>query len=96
MYMLKSYDCCDDIRVADVFDWVFEVIEADAVRDDTGRLAFTIEYELPSSTVGGATRRHAENKVSARVQIQPDTTFAIIPVVKVRLERVSRLFTSIQ
>jgi hypothetical protein len=76
--------------VADVFDWVFEVVDADAVRDDTGRLAFTIEYELSSSgpagvggSGGGAFRGHVENKVAARVQIQPDTTFAIIPVVKV-------------
>jgi hypothetical protein len=76
-------------RVADVFDWVFEVVDADAVRDDTGRLAFTIEYELSSSGsagvsgAGGGFRGHVENKVAARVQIQPDTTFAIIPVVKV-------------
>lgn len=66
--------------VQDVFDWVFEVIDTDAVRDDTGRLAFTIEYELASA---GALRGHVENKVATRVQIQPDTTYAIVPVVKV-------------
>ena len=67
-----------------MFDWIFEVVDADAIRDDTGRLAFTIEYELTSG-VGGTGRRHVENKVAARVQIQPDTTFAIIPVVKVTI-----------
>jgi len=66
--------------VQDVFDWVFEVVDTDSVRDDTGRLAFTIEYELASA---GALRGHVENKVATRVQIQPDTTFAIVPVVKV-------------
>lgn len=69
-----------------MFDWVFEVIDADAVRDDTGRLAFTIEYELTGTANGagaGGFRGHVENKVAAKVQIQPDTTFAIIPVVKV-------------
>jgi len=66
--------------VQDVFDWVFEVVDSDAVRDDTGRLAFTIEYELASA---GKLRGHVQNKVATRVQIQPDTTFAIVPVVKV-------------
>ena len=71
---------CAVSSVQDVFDWVFEVVDTDAVRDDTGRLAFTIEYELASA---GALRGHVENKVATRVQIQPDTTFAIVPVVKV-------------
>jgi len=66
--------------IQDVFDWVFEILDTDAVRDDTGRLAFTIEYELASA---GAPRGHVQNKVATRVQIQPDTTFAIVAVVKV-------------
>ena len=71
---------CVLCSVEDVFEWIFEVVDSDAVRDDTGRLAFTIEYELASA---GALRGHVENKVATRVQIQPHTTFAIVPVVKV-------------
>ena len=72
--------CAVHSSIQDVFDWVFEILDTDAVRDDTGRLAFTIEYELASA---GAPRGHVQNKVATRVQIQPDTTFAIVPVVKV-------------
>jgi len=83
-----TYDClgqslivwCMVCSVEEVFEWILEVLDSDAVRDDTGRLAFTIEYDLASA---GALRGHVENKVATRVQIQPDTTFAIVPVVKV-------------
>jgi len=78
--------------VEDVFEWIFEVVDSDNVRDDTGRLAFTIEYELASA---GALRGHVENKVATRVQIQPDTTFAIVPVVKVSFPLISsELYTN--
>lgn len=60
---------------------MFEVDGSLSGSDQQGRLSFSIEYEMTSKRkeIYGP----IENKAVARVQIQQDNTFAIVPVVKV-------------
>ena len=72
-----------------MFEWVFEV-DDDVSSDDRGRITFSLEYEM--------TKKHKElygsieNKVAARIQIQRDNTFTILPVVKVCIVLIIFLF----
>ena len=64
-----------------MFDWIFEV-EEDATGQDPGKLVFVLEYEM--TLMNQEKYGSVANKVGARVQIQHDNTYAIVPVIKVR------------
>lgn len=77
----ESYSKTD--RVQDIFDWIFEV-EGDASGEDPGRLALSVRYGMDASTpeeqlsgTGGI-----ENKLVARIELQRDNTYQIVPVIK--------------
>ena len=63
-----------------VFDWIFEV-DPDATGQDPGKLVFVLEYEMTLSNQ--EKYGSVANKVAARIQIQQDNTYAIVPVIKV-------------
>ncbi len=67
-------------RVQEIFDWIFEV-EDDAEDEDPGRIIINIEYEMNSKKE--ETYGSTENRVVARVHIQHDNIYTIVPVIKV-------------
>lgn len=66
--------------VTDIFEWIFEVDE-DAYGDDRGRINILLEYEKMTSQKDFS--QPVENRLVARVEIQRDNIFSIVPVVKV-------------
>jgi len=79
--VLSTYLSGSLFSVEDIFEWLFEVDE-DASGDDRGRINFIVEYEM-NIQHKETTYRAVENRIVARVEIQRDNTFAIIPVIKV-------------
>lgn len=73
--LLFSFD-----RNTDIFEWIFEVSE-DVSGDDRGRISFIIEYEM--NVQQKELYRSVENRIVARVEIQRDNVFTIVPVIKV-------------
>ena len=67
-----------------MFDWIFEV-EEDATGQDPGKLVFVLEYEI--TLMNQEKYGSVANKVAARIQIQQDNTYAIVPIIKVRRDR---------
>ena len=57
-------------------------MEGGATGENPGRVAMTLEYEVTSPADG--TKSMVENRVNARVEIQHDNTYTIVPVIKVR------------
>lgn len=66
--------------ITDVFEWIFEVDE-DAYGDDRGRINILLEYEKMTNQKDFS--QPVENRLVARVEIQRDNIFSIVPVVKV-------------
>ena len=56
-------------------------MDPDATGQDPGKLVFVLEYEMTLSNQ--EKYGSVANKVAARIQIQQDNTYAIVPVIKV-------------
>ena len=69
-------------RVQPIFEWLFEVEDGASDADDSGRISFSLEYEMNSNLQ--ETYGSVENRVVARLHIQQDDVNSIVPVVKVR------------
>ncbi|CAH1801046.1 unnamed protein product [Owenia fusiformis] len=66
-------------RIQDVFEWTFEV-DDDVTSNEHGRITFTIEYEMSQNM-----KEHygtAATRLVAKILIQHDDTYTILPVVK--------------
>ena len=67
-------------RITDIYEWIFEVNE-EVSGDDRGRINLVVEYEM--NVHQKEMYRSVENRIVARVEIQRDNVFAIVPVIKV-------------
>lgn len=74
--------------VQELFSWLFEVDE-DVEGEDRGRLIFSLEYEMTSSRK--ETFAPVRNKATAFIRYQTENLFTIVPVIKVRSNKLNRL-----
>lgn len=87
--ILASTRCCKYAHfsilfrtVTDIFEWIFEVDE-DAYGDDRGRINIMLEYEKTTNQKNF--NQPIENRLVARVEIQRDNIYTIVPIVKVNI-----------